>query len=383
MKQTRLLTSALAMAAIGAGISACGPASPSAGHRPAGAGTAPASVTAAHGLGPGSAGFTTGPGAYVLGAMPTGTVSVERAAGGRLRARVDMFGLTPGSSHSLTIGGPGRGLGPVVSFPAVTAGSGGQIDTTVTSIGRVGVLSPLSRFVIREGSYTGQPGSDSLAAEPIAESGLLPRRVRPGVFVFRPVTAGPNGVVTGQPAGRATITYDAAAQTLTVNVTAYGLNPGPHAAHIHLGSCQSQGAVKYMLADFVAGARGDIIDQTRVITGVTSVPGPGNWYLNLHQGGMNQILANGMPTLSFRPMLCANITSFATAGTRPAVPAPTAPASTPASTTATPTATPTGTAPASSAPGGPAPVSTAPSPSSTPSPGSTPTGISSGQPPHW
>lgn len=400
MKHTRLLTSALAVAAVGAGISACASASPPAGHRPAG--PAPASVDAATGMGAGmpsgagaatasysgvgSAGFSTGPGAYILGAMPTGTVSLERGTQGRLHAHVDMFGLTPGSSHNLTIDGPGR-AGPVVSFPAVTASSGGQIDTTVTSAGRAGALPPLSRFVIREGSYTGQPGGDSLAAEPIAESGLLPLRVRSGVFAFHPVTVGPNGVVTGQPAGRATITYDAAAQTLTVNVTAYGLNPGPHAAHIHLGSCQNQGAVKYMLADFTADTSGDVIDQTRVVTGVTSVPGPGNWYLNLHQGGMNQILANGAPTLSFRPMLCANITSFATSGARSAVPSPTAPASTPASMAAMPSATATGTArastvPSGTSPGRPAPGSPAPA-SSAPSPSTTPTSIPSDQPTHW
>ena len=116
------------------------------------------------------------------------------------------------------------------------------------------------------------------------------------------------------------ITFDAAAQTLTVVVTASGLTPGPHAAHIHLGSCQNQGPVKYMLPDFEADAHGDINGQARVIHGVASVPGPGSWYLNLHQGGMSQILADGAPTLAFRPMLCTDITSFAAAGAPPAMP---------------------------------------------------------------
>ena len=30
-------------------------------------------------------------------------------------------------------------------------------------------------------------------------------------------------------------------------------------------------------------------------------------YLNLHQGNNNNILANGVPTINFRPLLCANI----------------------------------------------------------------------------
>ena len=42
-----------------------------------------------------------------------------------------------------------------------------------------------------------------------------------------------------------------------------------HAAHIHIGSCQSQGAVKYMFIDFIADSHGNIHNQTRVVTGVT------------------------------------------------------------------------------------------------------------------
>jgi hypothetical protein len=45
----------------------------------------------------------------------------------------------------------------------------------------------------------------------------------------------------------------------------------------------------------------------RTVTGVTTpVPATG-WYLNLHQGNSNNILANGQPTINFRPLLCADI----------------------------------------------------------------------------
>jgi hypothetical protein len=316
MRKTKLMFSALALVAIGGGISACSPAL-AAQQQPADPrATAPASAATDAGSGGGSgaaitsgsgAGVSTGPGRYILQSMPAGTVWLGRGADGHLQARVDVFGLTPGSSHQVSIDGP---AGHPVQFPVLTANSAGQADTTLTSVDRVARLPHASRFVIRLGDAAGDP----LAAEPIAESSVLPARPGPGaVFSFHAVTFDTNGVSLGRPAGRARITYDASAGTLAVTVTASGLNPGPHAAHIHLGSCQDQGAVKYMLADFVADANGDIINQTRVVTGVTSVPGPGNWYLNLHQGGMNQILANGVPTLSFRPMLCTDITSFATA----------------------------------------------------------------------
>ncbi len=62
-----------------------------------------------------------------------------------------------------------------------------------------------------------------------------------------------------------------------------------------------------MLMDFTANRLGQILHETRTVAGVTSpVPATG-WYLNLHQGDSNTILANGQPTIAFRPLLCANI----------------------------------------------------------------------------
>ena len=258
--------------------------------------------------GTGSAGISTGHGGYLLQAMPAGTVSIARGAQGHLLAHVNMFGLTPGSAHTMVI----EAAGQEYPFPGLTADAAGDADVTLASAGRIGQLRAGSRAVIDLGNAE----SGSLAAEPIAETGAL--HLGPAV-AFHAVTADPtgtsqDGASLATPRGRADLTFNAAAQTLTVTVTASGLTPGPHAAHIHLGSCRQQGAVKYMMADFDADARGNIVNQSRIITGVTSVPGPGAWYLNLHQGGMNQILANGVPTLYFRPMLCADLSTFATAG---------------------------------------------------------------------
>ncbi len=36
------------------------------------------------------------------------------------------------------------------------------------------------------------------------------------------------------------------------------------------------------------------------------MPATGTWYLNLHLGTSGNIVANGAPTLNFRPLLCAN-----------------------------------------------------------------------------
>jgi hypothetical protein len=129
-----------------------------------------------------------------------------------------------------------------------------------------------------------------------------------------------------------------------------------------------------MLPDFIADGRGDIDQQTRVVTGVPSVPGPGNWYLNLHMGGMNQILANGAPTLSFRPLLCTNVTSVAGMNAAPAA-------------SATPTATPTasGTPSMTATPGMPAgaPMPGMSGGAPTTGPSASPTAVPTSYPTHF
>ena len=117
-----------------------------------------------------------------------------------------------------------------------------------------------------------------VAYAPIAETAKLERA---GATAHRliSVEVSSSGVRYGTPKGRATMTYDSVQRTLTVAVTASGLTPGPHAAHIHLGSCEKQGQVLYMLTDLVANSRGRVVDAVRVFKNVTEpIPAKG-WYL--------------------------------------------------------------------------------------------------------
>jgi hypothetical protein len=109
------------------------------------------------------------------------------------------------------------------------------------------------------------------------------------------------------------LAYDANAHTLTLQVSASGLTPGLHAAHIHDGSCQAQGAVAYMLPDLMAHSDGTI-SQMATLTGVMSPPPATGWYLNIHTGTGNTILSGGKPTLAFQPLLCGDITGGVTSG---------------------------------------------------------------------
>jgi hypothetical protein len=59
--------------------------------------------------------------------------------------------------------------------------------------------------------------------------------------------------------------------------------------------------------DFTANAGGRIVNETRVVTDVPNPLPATGWYFNLHQGNSGNILANGRPTIYFRPLLCGDI----------------------------------------------------------------------------
>jgi hypothetical protein len=245
-----------------------------------------------------------------LSAMPSGTVSVTQKSDGRYTATVDAFGFTPGSTHLVEIDNADRPNAPEIRFGTLSADTTGVIKASIDSVDVIAAgdgLRPNSRFVIRLGANTNDVNRTILGGEELAHTGTLPSHPHGAPSALSAVNVDPNTLHSlGTPAGTATVAFDPKAQTLAVTVTATGVGAGAHAAHIHLGSCRSQGPVNTMLPDFVADAKGNITNQTRTATGVTALPPDGTWYLNLHLGDMNHILANGAPALSFRPLLCSN-----------------------------------------------------------------------------
>jgi hypothetical protein len=193
-----------------------------------------------------------------------------------------MFGLTPGSVHTVTLHGNPIGT--------LTANATGQASVSFAAKSIPGG----SKVMILDAG----PGTTV-----IAQTGRLGHGH--GHYKLNAIEA---GFRQGSLRGHATLVYAPNAKTITVTLNASGLTRGAHAAHIHIGSCQSQGPVKYMFMDFTADRHGNIRNQARVVTGVSSVMLTGGWYLNLHQGNSNDILSKGgQPTIFFRPLLCASI----------------------------------------------------------------------------
>lgn len=235
-----------------------------------------------------------------LVAEPSGSVALGRDQQGDLTATFNATGLTPTLAHAVDLDVAGK---PVVTFTNLTAdGVGAASKVTVTSTSKAAV--PAGAVVVLRLST----GADAMSQEPIAVA-----RASAVAQHLVALDIDANGQNLGPLTATAVLDFNAQAQTLTVTLNATGLEPGSaHAAHLHAGSCQAQGGVLFMFQDFTANAQGNIVNQVRTVTGVTSNPDMAQTYFNLHLGDMNQILdAAGNPTPAFRPVLCQNVTTGA------------------------------------------------------------------------
>jgi hypothetical protein len=239
-----------------------------------------------------------------LGDQPSGTVMLSWDPQTKnVTAKLQMVGFTPGSSHAMHIHqGSCAAQGDVlVPFPDVTANDGGAIDTTVTSSQPSAAGLAAGTFLnihLAPAAQLGAPGS--LGYTPISCADITPAE-------STAVTMAPPPQPGQHPQGSAKLIYDPAKKTLSVDATASGLVAGSaHAVHIHLGSCDSQGAVKYPLNDLVASPTGSA-ETTTVIQNVEQAPPASGWYINVHLGSSSQIQQNGQPTLYFQPIICGNV----------------------------------------------------------------------------
>jgi Cu/Zn superoxide dismutase len=239
-----------------------------------------------------------------LGNEPSGTVTLSWDPQTKfVTAKLQMVGLTPGSAHAMHIhkGSCAEQGDVLVPFDDVSADQTGAINTSVQS---------------------DQPSANGLAAGTLLNIHLAPapEMGAPGSQTYMPIACAdinpaesatlqmaPLPQFGNHPQSQSILSYDPAAKSLTVTTRATGLVAGSaHAAHIHTGSCDSQGGVKYHLNDLVASSSG-VAETTTVINNVNEAPPATGWYINVHLGSSDQIEKDGKPTLYFAPILCGNV----------------------------------------------------------------------------
>lgn len=108
------------------------------------------------------------------------------------------------------------------------------------------------------------------------------------------------------PNGEATLAYDAATRTLTVELRLIGLAPNSvHPAHIHTGLCEKQGPVAYALNNVQADGHG-VADTVTAVANVKEGGIPdAAWYVNVHNG------PNLTPDAQFEPIACGDVANAA------------------------------------------------------------------------
>lgn len=254
----------------------------------------------------GGSGSSSGTGELMLQQMPQGTVTLGQGSNGMAQAHVNVTGLTPGSQHLVEIDLPNSNT-PAVEFQILSANSAGDANATLDSNVPLREVPSDGHVVLRLGVSTSDANRNAVAAEAIAETVAMSGDAGDSrQLELNGVDVAADGQNQGQLGGTASVSYDSAAQTITISLNATGLTPGAHTAQIDMGSCQSQGSTLYTPMDFQADSNGNIVNQTRTVTGVSSAPASSGWYLDLHEGGSGSITMNGSPALDFRPVLCAN-----------------------------------------------------------------------------
>lgn len=216
-----------------------------------------------------------------------------------LTVKISLIGLAPNSTHPAHIhSGSCSNQGSVV-YPLqnVVADAHG-VGTSTTAIKSVANI-PATGWYVNVHNGPGLSPSDQFL--PIACGDLALTNVSPtsSLSLQIPLNAAPKASAGESASGMAQLTLSGS--TLTVKLTVINLEPNSsHAAHIHTGSCASQGPVVYPLMTVTADASGNA-SVTTTINNVSSIPSSG-WYVNVHHS------TDLSTQTGFDPIACGDVT---------------------------------------------------------------------------
>jgi len=184
--------------------------------------------------------------------------------------KISLIGLAPSSTHPANINSGSCVKQGAVVYPLqnVVADARG-VGTSTTAIKNVTKI-PASGWYINVHNGPNLAPSDQFL--PIVCSNLTLTTVSPtsSLSLQVPLNTAPPASAGETVSGMAQLTL--AGSKLAVKLTLSGLEPkSMHAAHIHAGSCESQGAVVYPLKTVVSDALGKA-NVTTTIANVSSIP---------------------------------------------------------------------------------------------------------------
>jgi len=197
-----------------------------------------------------------------------------------LSVQLTLTGLAPGSIHPVQInqgscsksGEHDKALYPLVNLSADSHGM-----ASMTSKVSVPDGIPASGWYVAVHNGPGLSNSDQ--AQSIACGDVVNHDTSLRSSQAVQVTLQPTDAANQNASGEAQLTLSG--HTLKVALTLSGLAPkSEHMAHIHAGTCASQGSVIYSLTPIKADASGKA-SVTTTIQNVMTIPAQG-WYINVH-----------------------------------------------------------------------------------------------------
>ncbi len=116
-------------------------------------------------------------------------------------------------------------------------------------------------------------------------------------------TVGAVAILKHSPSGVVDLAWSPQNKELSVKLSLVGLVPKSiHPAHIHVGTCNSDGKVIYPLHEIVADEKGAATETTTIADVVNGIPSSG-WSINVHNGPA--LATSGQ----YLPIACGDVTN--------------------------------------------------------------------------
>lgn len=242
----------------------------------------------------------------ILKHLPSGTADLSWDPSSKmLTVKLSLLGLAPSSIHPAHIHvGSCENQGKVLyPLKAIVADAHGVAMAT-TMIPNVATGIPATGWYVNvhngPGVGTGAPTDPQFLPIVCGNVANASTSTTAAQSVNVAMIAAPPASAFGSQAAKGMAQLTLSGTTLTVKLTLSGLAPNTmHAAHIHAGSCESQGAVMFPLTTVVADGSGNA-SVTTTVPNVSAISSKG-WYVNVHR-------TTALSTSTgFDPIACGNV----------------------------------------------------------------------------